>query len=154
MKRVASILAATGCALLVSVAPIDAFDRGTVSIQSGENGEVVLRVSGIGRPPARSPNSAQAEAAARNAAEIDAYSRVAYLLGRVERSQGPERIVSSFHGRFQGIHVEKSERLADGTVRAEVVISVPAKQVPELLERIDEYIGELEAARRSAPRPR
>ena len=118
-----------------------------MQITPGEHGAVVLRVWGIGLPPAQSLNPAQAEVAARSAAEIEAYRRVAYLLGRVDRREG-ERIVSAFRGRFKGIHVEKSERLPDGSAQAQVAITVPADQVPELLERIDEYIEEFESQTR------
>lgn len=131
-------------AVFLASSPIGAQERRAVRITPGEKGAVVLRLRGVGRPPARALNPAQAEAAARSAAEVDAFSRVAYLLGRVDRT-GNESIVSSFRGRFKGIHVEKSERLPDGSARAEVSIIVPAEQVPELLERIDEYIGDLEA---------
>jgi len=145
MKSIAAVFIAIGFAVLVAAAPAGAFDRGNISVEAGKHGDVILHVWGIGRTPAQALNPAQAAAAAHNAAEIDAYSRVAYLLGRVDRAQGRDGFVASFRGHFKGIHVEKSERQADGTVRAEVVIPVPAKKVPELLKRIDEYIGELEA---------
>lgn len=142
--------------MFFAFAPAGAEERRAVKITPGRDGAVVLRVWGVGLPPAKALNPAQAEAAARNAAEIEAYRRVAYLLGRVDRSDG-ERIVSTFRGRFRGIHVEKSERLPDGSVQTEVTITVPAKQVAELLERIDEYIVEFEAeteALRAAQRRR
>ena len=120
--------------------PARAGDRADIRIEAAENGGVVLRVTGFGRPPAQSRNTAQAAAAAHNAAEIDAFSRVAYLLGRVGRRQEGDAVVSTFRERFTGIHVEKSELAADGTARAEVTIPVPAQQVPELLRRIDDYI--------------
>jgi hypothetical protein len=136
-----------------AIAESRAQERRPVKITPGERGAVVVRVWGVGRPPARALNAAQAEAAARNAAEIDAYSRVAYLLGRVDRSDG-ERIVSSFRGRFAGMHVESSERLPDGSVHTEVTITVPAGRVPELLERIDEYFGGIAPGGDAPPRAR
>lgn len=146
MKRFTApaVVAAAFFPILFASTLTIAQERRAVRVAPGESGAVILRVQGVGLPPARALNPAQAEAAARNAAEIDAYRRVAYLLGHVDRTDG-ERIVSSFRGRFTGIHVEQSERLPDGSVRAEVVITVPARQVSELLERIDEYIGEFEA---------
>jgi hypothetical protein len=140
-----AVIGAALCFVGLRVAPGQAAGRGDIHIRAGEDGGVVLRVTGTGRPPERAPNAAQARAAAHNAAEIDAYGRVAYLLGRVERRRGRDGFVATFRERFTGIHVENYEQLEDGTVRAEVSIAVPATQVPELLERIDEYIRELDA---------
>jgi len=155
MKRfvVLAVVAVGFLSMFLTSAPAEEPGRRAVKITPGDNGAVVLRVWGVGLPPAQALNPAQSEVMARNAAEIEAYRRVAYLLGRVDRRDG-ERIASTFRGRFKGIHVEKSERLADGSVRTEVTITVPADQVPELLERIDEYIGEFESetdAVRAAP---
>lgn len=76
-----------------------------------------LTVTGIGYPPIRAVNEAQALAMARRAAMLDAYSRALYENTTFEASESDPHFYRDLSGFIQGMAVAEESYLADGAVK-------------------------------------
>ncbi len=88
------------------------------SVESGEGlhaeGDSIM-VSGVGYPPIKAENAAQARLMARRAAVLDAYRNA---LGRPGTAGGDEKIFySGLSGFVKGLVIDREEYLEDGGIR-------------------------------------
>ncbi len=100
----------------------------SLSAEPGEGrraDEDSIVVSGVGYPPIKAENPAQARLMARRAAVLDAYRNA---LASPEASGGDEKIFySGLSGFVKGLVIEREEYLEDGGIR--IFGSVPRRNV-------------------------
>lgn len=84
-----------------------------------------LVVSGIGYPPIKAENAAQARLMARRAAIVDAYRNA--LTGAGSSNNDEQTFYTGLSGFVRGLTIEREEYLEDGGVR--ILAKVPGRSV-------------------------
>lgn len=112
------------CLLTILIVPTLIFSEEARSNHS-YSGDDAFVVSGIGYPPIKAENSAQARLMARRAAILDAYRNA---LSGTESPHGDEQVFyNGLSGFVKGMTIEREEYLEDGSVR--IVVRIPARGV-------------------------
>ncbi len=83
-------------------------------------------VSGIGYPPIKAENAAQARLLARRAAVVDAYRNA--LAGAGASNNDEQAFYAGLSGFVRGLTIEREEYMEDGSVR--ILARVPGEPLP------------------------
>jgi hypothetical protein len=117
-------------------------------------GADAFTVTGIGYPPIRAVNEAQALIMARRAAMLDAYAHALYENVAFEAPESDTRFYRDFSGFIQGMAVTEESYLSDGAVkvvlRRKKTSPLPDKHSSYLKPQLKE-VDQVEGFR--APRP-